>query len=72
MLFVSTGPCELSGYTDSCCDNTLSDCQGQTDVGVCHCDEECEIHGDCCVDFDIICKYVHCDMYQWHISYSRH
>ena len=50
------GPCELAGYTSTCCDHTSSDCQGVQDSEVCHCDTECELHGDCCVDFDLICK----------------
>ena len=57
--FQFLGPCELAGYTDQCCDiSDGTDCQGDQHPEVCHCDTECELHGDCCSDFDLTCTWV--------------
>ena len=57
------GPCELAGYTDTCCDpSNDTSCQGINNETVCHCSLDCEDHDDCCIDASLICRYYynHC------------
>lgn len=55
MCICFAGPCELAGYVDMCCP-IGQDCQGVMPEGICHCSQDCTIHGDCCIDTDLICK----------------